>query len=867
MPFPTPRIDPRRFEDLVAAALRRTREATPEWTDQSPHDPGVVLIEAFAYLASELIERFNELPDRAYVAFLGLMGVELTPPSAARATLRFELQRPAANALEIVEGTTVAAARSDGASEPVQFITAKTVRVETGDQSVDVLAHHCERVSEEVGRGTGLGGQRVRASRPPIVAPLAEGIDLVVGVEGEGGANAREFERRRYEVWREVENFAGATADDAVYVVDRVSGIVSFAPSLHAVEPDGGLTSRRAPIARVPAEGARIRLWYRRGGGRRGNVPAGALDQLLAPLAGVSVTNPEPATGGRDAESVEHALTRGPLEIHSLRRAITARDYEMWAVQSCGAVNRALAVTRAERWRFAPPGSVELVLVPSIPAVDDPSADVRIEDLEAHERATEPEVAELLASLEERKPLGTQCAVRWARYKRLKVRARAVAHRAEDSAALRARILKRLDEVISPIRRGAEQSGWPFGVPVRASHIYGILLAEPGVLWVEPVRLLVDEVPDRDVTAIERDPTQPRTWYAASGSRIFRSENGGGGWEKLLEVGDASRLGVHANPDRTGQLAVIAELPDGAGEGGSTSEIRVSDDCGETFGRVWRAGWRILDAAWGRAEDGAPVLFLAGDNGLHRLRVEDGATLEPTQVNPQGESRLRAVASGTDRQGRANVAVATESEGVFLSIQGGRRGSFRRLEGLEQTDIRVLEIGRHGIHDYLWAGAMDFSQSGIQGCRRWRLLGAENPASGWEAVDAGWGDAGSCYDLELAGEQVFAATGKGGILRARLGEATPSWTRPPIDCGLPPADEGRFVTQHAVGFDSHDLPECPLLLAGGAGGILSSPDSGEHFESCSDREFSDRVTLPPGWLPCSGDHEIEIVHEHTAQTD
>ena len=83
MPLRSPNLDDRRFEDLVEEGRRRIAQACPEWTDLSPGDPGIVLLEVFAYLTDILLYRLNRLPEKAYIKFLGLIGVRLYPPAAA----------------------------------------------------------------------------------------------------------------------------------------------------------------------------------------------------------------------------------------------------------------------------------------------------------------------------------------------------------------------------------------------------------------------------------------------------------------------------------------------------------------------------------------------------------------------------------------------------------------------------------------------------------------------------------------------------------------------------------------------------------------------------------------------------------------
>src|SRR5664279_3516818 len=101
MPLPLPDLDDRDFEQLLAEATQRIRQSNAAWDDLSPSDPGIVLLELFAYLTDTMIYRLNRLPNKVYIAFLRLLGVSLHPPSAAGVTLRFSRARGADGAIEV----------------------------------------------------------------------------------------------------------------------------------------------------------------------------------------------------------------------------------------------------------------------------------------------------------------------------------------------------------------------------------------------------------------------------------------------------------------------------------------------------------------------------------------------------------------------------------------------------------------------------------------------------------------------------------------------------------------------------------------------------------------------------------------------
>src|SRR5580700_4973213 len=101
MPLPVPNLDDRRFQDLVDDAKRLVMRRCPEWTDHNVSDPGVTLIETFAFMTDQLLYRVNRIPDRLYLAFLNLIGLRMLPPTAARAPLTFWLSAAAATQMTV----------------------------------------------------------------------------------------------------------------------------------------------------------------------------------------------------------------------------------------------------------------------------------------------------------------------------------------------------------------------------------------------------------------------------------------------------------------------------------------------------------------------------------------------------------------------------------------------------------------------------------------------------------------------------------------------------------------------------------------------------------------------------------------------
>ncbi|HYN99158.1 MAG TPA: putative baseplate assembly protein, partial [Actinomycetota bacterium] len=120
MTLPVPNLDDRNFQDLVDEAKRMVQRRCPEWTDHNVSDPGVTLIETFAYMVDQLIYRVNRVPDRMYIKFLELLGVRPFPPTAANTDVTFWLSAPQPVDVPIPGGTSVATMRTE-TEEAVTF--------------------------------------------------------------------------------------------------------------------------------------------------------------------------------------------------------------------------------------------------------------------------------------------------------------------------------------------------------------------------------------------------------------------------------------------------------------------------------------------------------------------------------------------------------------------------------------------------------------------------------------------------------------------------------------------------------------------------------------------------------------------------
>ncbi|MEY2996105.1 MAG: hypothetical protein RLZZ39_930, partial [Actinomycetota bacterium] len=280
------------------------------------------------------------------------------------------------------------------------------------------------------------------------------------------------------EPWTEVTDFSRSGPDDRHYTWDSVSGRISFGPRIR--QPDGSWTQHGA----IPPAGAAV--WvsgYRRGGGARGNVGPGALNVLRSAVPYVDrVTNPTPATGGIDPETIDNAKLRAPLTLVSGGRAVTAGDHERLAKEASPRVSRSLCVPPTDA------GGPSRLLV--VPDPGRPADAITIDDL-----ALDDDLYTTLRDhLEPRRVIGTSLEIGTPTYLGVSVAAMVRVQPGRAPAAVRQRCLDAIATYLSPHLGGPQGDGWPFGLDVTSGAIANLLGEVPGVEQVEEIVLFESDL-------------------------------------------------------------------------------------------------------------------------------------------------------------------------------------------------------------------------------------------------------------------------------------------------------------------------------------------------------------------------------------
>jgi predicted phage baseplate assembly protein len=178
MRIPDIQLDDRSFQTLVTEARTRVAKACPEWTDHNVSDPGITLIELFAWMTDMLVYRLNRVPDKLHVRLLELLDIRLEPPVAADVDVRFRLAAPAVEPVRIPAIRTEVATERTIDTEAVVFQVEEDFTIPAAQPIGYVLARGKDRIDV----GTSRGWARPTGNdQLPFGAPPAPGDALHLG--------------------------------------------------------------------------------------------------------------------------------------------------------------------------------------------------------------------------------------------------------------------------------------------------------------------------------------------------------------------------------------------------------------------------------------------------------------------------------------------------------------------------------------------------------------------------------------------------------------------------------------------------------------------------------------------------------------
>lgn len=237
--------------------------------------------------------------------------------------------------------------------------------------------------------------------------------------------------------WTAVRDFLDSGPTDRHYVVNRTLGTLEFGDGDRgAIPPDGN---------------DNVRATYTTGGGSDGNVDAGTITDLKSSVSLVeAVSNPAPADGGADIESMDALVDRSTNRIRHRGKAVTAADYEQVAM----AEFRELSKVKCDS---SPGGDDRRVVVLVVPEA---RREKPVPSMELKHRVR--------AALYDRAPASVaesgdvDIVVRGPGYAELSVEATVRASNVKSVSLLKGTVRQRLDDFLHPLT-GDDGTGWSFG--------------------------------------------------------------------------------------------------------------------------------------------------------------------------------------------------------------------------------------------------------------------------------------------------------------------------------------------------------------------------------------------------------------------
>ncbi|MEU2175260.1 putative baseplate assembly protein [Nocardia sp. NPDC019219] len=266
--------------------------------------------------------------------------------------------------------------------------------------------------------------------------------------------------------WYPVEHLVRSGPNDRHYALEPSRGRLQF----------GDGATGKAP----PAGAAILARRYQTGGGSIGNVAAGAISQLQASIGGVeAVTNPMPAEGGADGETLDALRVRGPQTLRHRGRGLSVTDLVTLAREASPAVAVATALAGRSADGRRRPGYVTLIV---IPATADPRPFPSFGLREQVRRYVEARAEATLAALGRIEVTGPQ-------YLPIDVEVTVVPHDPAEAGPVEKRATAALTRLLHPVHGGPDGSGWPPGRTVYLADVAAVLERVDGVDFVEQLTI------------------------------------------------------------------------------------------------------------------------------------------------------------------------------------------------------------------------------------------------------------------------------------------------------------------------------------------------------------------------------------------
>ena len=330
----------RDYTGLLEALYAQVPEKLPEWADfRNQADFGNAMLQLFAHVGDVLSYYQDRVANESFLStarsrrsvidHLRLIGYQMRTASPAATLLDVTVPGDTDRKVIIRRGDAFATkSRPDGRSIRFEYTSDENKEIDFAKITADPTGVKTYRglsveqgllfAGEALAVADGRPDQRYPFPRPGVILhPPGFGprYSADVALFTELGEHVVAWTRR------ETLAFSGPQHRDFLVEIDEnEQATIRFGNGTNGA---------------IPEAGASLTITYRTGGGADGNVDAHTVNTIVDAAAltdlGASVTNPLPANGGSDRESIEHAVAQAPSVFRSLQRAVTTADYEALA--------------------------------------------------------------------------------------------------------------------------------------------------------------------------------------------------------------------------------------------------------------------------------------------------------------------------------------------------------------------------------------------------------------------------------------------------------------------------------------------------------------------------------------------------------
>jgi hypothetical protein len=511
MALPIPNLDDRTFEELVDEARKLIPVFTSRWTNHNLSDPGITLVDLFAWLTEMQYYHLNGVSDRHRLKYLDLLGAAPRPASPAKVDVRLSADEfivvPAGTLFKTVSAPSGIIFESEEDIEIVPVIVDKVVSY-ANYQWIDVTDFneqpytYFHAFGQYPGQGdvlylglkSGKSAEQLAGKTMKIAVYPYEKDLPPVGQGLPGSEQEKETvtlyppANTAWEYWNKDSRWLPlevTAAEPGTPVLTQKGFLFMKFPAQNDMVKetpsqvpqslkDDSLFWIRCRLEQagyeippridriltnvVPAvQGQAMEV---KAGSPGLEIETGTLTGIDIP--GVTVSNPFPSCGGSAEETVDEAFIRFKKELYTPCTAVTPGDYEYIARATPG-----LRVARARA--VVSPGSneVTVVVVPysfSEKPVPGPGFKKTVcEFLDLH------------------RPITTYIRVSDPDYVKVSVSVEIKLAPGYGPDLVRERVREALDLFLAPLDKTGGGDGWPFGRPVYRSEINEVLESVEGV--------------------------------------------------------------------------------------------------------------------------------------------------------------------------------------------------------------------------------------------------------------------------------------------------------------------------------------------------------------------------------------------------